>query len=89
MLKRKKEFTTTFNKFKVKILFTEPRNDKINLCDNFATLFSVIQQQYKETILEQWDADATEQAQSIIAGADIPYKQEKLLIYCPHVCRNA
>eukprot|EP00957_Ditylum_brightwellii_P043194 3273030-Ditylum_brightwellii.AAC.1 len=78
----------TFNKFKVKILFTVPKNDEINPRDKFATLFSVVQQQYKDTILEQWDVDALEQVQNIITGADIPYEQEKLSIYYLHVHRN-
>eukprot|EP00957_Ditylum_brightwellii_P068609 5209029-Ditylum_brightwellii.AAC.1 len=84
-----KESNTTFNKFKVKISFTIPREDKIKPQDKFATLFSIIQQQYKDTILEQWNAEVFDQAQSIIASADIPYKQEKLSIYCPHVRRNS
>eukprot|EP00957_Ditylum_brightwellii_P145960 11115247-Ditylum_brightwellii.AAC.1 len=40
-------------------------------------------------LLEQWDAEATEQAQSIISGADLPHDKEKLSVYCPHVQRNA
>eukprot|EP00957_Ditylum_brightwellii_P043209 3274663-Ditylum_brightwellii.AAC.1 len=48
----------------------------------------VIQLQYKDTLLEQWDAEVAEQVQSIIARADIPYEREKLSVYCPHVRRN-
>eukprot|EP00957_Ditylum_brightwellii_P203597 15335365-Ditylum_brightwellii.AAC.1 len=77
-----------FNKFKIKISFTIPKDNKIKPCDKFATLFSIIQQQYKDTLLKQWDAEAAKQAQSIIAKADIPYKREKLSIYCPLVWRN-
>eukprot|EP00957_Ditylum_brightwellii_P169557 12905704-Ditylum_brightwellii.AAC.1 len=57
--------------------------------DKFATLFLVLHQQHKETLLEQWDAEATEQAQNIISGADLPHNKEQLSIYCPHVWRNA
>eukprot|EP00957_Ditylum_brightwellii_P145789 11101268-Ditylum_brightwellii.AAC.1 len=46
---------TTFHKFKIKISLTVPRNDKIKPQDKFATLFSVFQQQHKDTTLEQWD----------------------------------
>eukprot|EP00957_Ditylum_brightwellii_P196422 14965698-Ditylum_brightwellii.AAC.1 len=78
-----------FNKFKVKITFTVPEHDEIRPQDKFATLFSVLKQQHKDTILEQWDADATEQAQSIISGADLPHDKEKLSAYCHHVWQNA
>eukprot|EP00957_Ditylum_brightwellii_P163219 12428407-Ditylum_brightwellii.AAC.1 len=77
-----------FDKFKIKISFTIPKDDKIKPQDKFATLFSVIQEQYKDALLKQWDAEAVEQAQSIITGADVLYEREKLPIYCPHVWRN-
>eukprot|EP00957_Ditylum_brightwellii_P206636 15349318-Ditylum_brightwellii.AAC.1 len=73
----KKKRKITFNKFKVKILFTVPRNDKIKPCDKFATLLAVLQQQYTDTALEQRDADDTNQAQSIISGSDLPHKTGK------------
>eukprot|EP00957_Ditylum_brightwellii_P075534 5741124-Ditylum_brightwellii.AAC.1 len=40
-------------------------------------------------LLEQWDVEATEQAQSIISGADLLHDKEQLSIYCPQVQRNA
>eukprot|EP00957_Ditylum_brightwellii_P194225 14792458-Ditylum_brightwellii.AAC.1 len=86
--KCEKEVKTVFNKFKVKILFTVPEHVEIKPRDKFATLFSVLQQQHKETLLEQRDTEATEQAQSIISGADLQHDNEQLSIYCPHVWRN-
>eukprot|EP00957_Ditylum_brightwellii_P120964 9226369-Ditylum_brightwellii.AAC.1 len=74
----------TINMFKVKICFTVPRKEDITPRDKFAALFSVIQQQYGKTTLEQWDADIPEQVQSIISGTDFPFKKGKLAIYCPH-----
>eukprot|EP00957_Ditylum_brightwellii_P027440 2074455-Ditylum_brightwellii.AAC.1 len=44
---------TNFNKFKVKILFMVPRNDKIKPRNKFAVLLAVIQQQYTDTTLKQ------------------------------------
>eukprot|EP00957_Ditylum_brightwellii_P122193 9318091-Ditylum_brightwellii.AAC.1 len=50
--KQEKVEKTTFNKFKVKILFTVPRNDEIKPHDKFAALLAVIQQQYTNTTLK-------------------------------------
>eukprot|EP00957_Ditylum_brightwellii_P027051 2045507-Ditylum_brightwellii.AAC.1 len=83
--KQEKVEKTTFNKFKVKILFMVPRNDKIKSCDKFAALLIVIQQQYTDTTLKQWDADDTNQAQSIISGIDFPHERENLAVFCSHV----
>eukprot|EP00957_Ditylum_brightwellii_P201108 15324092-Ditylum_brightwellii.AAC.1 len=77
-----------FNKFKIKVSFTALKDDEIKPRYKFATLLPVIQQQYKDTLLKQWDAEAANQAQSIIAGMDIPHKQEKLSVYCPHIWHN-
>eukprot|EP00957_Ditylum_brightwellii_P172755 13151601-Ditylum_brightwellii.AAC.1 len=74
---------------KVKISFTVPEHIEIKPQDKFAILFLVLQQQHKETLLEQWNAEATVQAQSIISGADLLHDKEQLSIYCPHVQRNA
>eukprot|EP00957_Ditylum_brightwellii_P079537 6047609-Ditylum_brightwellii.AAC.2 len=65
-----------------------PRNDKIKPRNKFAVLFAVIQQQYTDTTLEQWDADDTNQAQSIIFCLDLPHEWENLAVFCPHVQRN-
>eukprot|EP00957_Ditylum_brightwellii_P014369 1081449-Ditylum_brightwellii.AAC.1 len=71
--KSEKEAETVFNKFKVKTSFTVLEHNEIKPRDKFATLFSVLQQQHKETFLEQWDAKATEQAQSIISVPYLPH----------------
>eukprot|EP00957_Ditylum_brightwellii_P204118 15337767-Ditylum_brightwellii.AAC.1 len=76
----------TFNKFKIS--FSVPKDDKIKPWDKFAMLFSVLQQQYNDAMLEQWDADDINQVQSIISGSDLPHKREKLAVYCPHIQRN-
>jgi hypothetical protein len=86
--KREKPEKTTFHKFKIKISFTVPRNDEIKPRDKFATLLSIFQQQHKDTTLEQWDVEEINQAQSIIAGADLPHECGKLSVYCPHIRRN-
>eukprot|EP00957_Ditylum_brightwellii_P140107 10675923-Ditylum_brightwellii.AAC.1 len=83
--KQEKAEKTTFNKFKVKILFMVPRNDKIKPCNKFAALLAVIQQQYTNTTLKQWGADDTNQAQSIISGLDLPHERENLPVFCSHV----
>ena len=48
-----KPHKTIFNKFKIKISFTVPREDEIKPRDKFATLFSVFQRQHDDTTLEQ------------------------------------
>ena len=65
-----------------------PRNDEIKPRNKFAALLAVIQQQYTDTTLEQWDADDTNQAQSIISGLDLPHERENLAVFCPHIQRN-
>eukprot|EP00957_Ditylum_brightwellii_P176994 13483091-Ditylum_brightwellii.AAC.1 len=75
----------TFNEFKVKILFMVPRNDKIKPHNKFAALLAVIQQQCTDTTLKQWDADNTNQAQSMISGLDLPHERSNLAVFCPHV----
>ena len=78
----------TFHKFKIKIPFTVPRNNEIKPRDKFAMLLSIFQQQHKDILLEQWDVDEINQAQSIIVGSDLPHECGKLSVYCPHVRRN-
>eukprot|EP00957_Ditylum_brightwellii_P060922 4624267-Ditylum_brightwellii.AAC.1 len=87
-LKLEKGFKTTLNKFKIKISFTVPRNDKIKPRDKFVMLISVFQQKHNDTTLEQWDTDEMNQAQSIVSGSDLPHEQEKLSVYCPHMRWN-
>eukprot|EP00957_Ditylum_brightwellii_P155266 11820234-Ditylum_brightwellii.AAC.1 len=65
-----------------------PRNDEIKPRNKFAALLAVIQQQYTNTTLKQWDADNTNQVQSIISGLHLPHEWEILAIFCPHVQRN-
>eukprot|EP00957_Ditylum_brightwellii_P142438 10852143-Ditylum_brightwellii.AAC.3 len=65
-----------------------PRNDKIKPHDNFAALLTVIQQQYTDTTLKQWEAEDTNQAQSFVSGLDLPHERENLAVFCPHVQKN-
>eukprot|EP00957_Ditylum_brightwellii_P037516 2837453-Ditylum_brightwellii.AAC.1 len=53
---KEKIFKTTINTLKIKITFKVPTNADVKLRDKFATVFSVINRQYQDTALEQWDA---------------------------------
>eukprot|EP00957_Ditylum_brightwellii_P112945 8612500-Ditylum_brightwellii.AAC.1 len=76
------------NNFDKPPLLPVPRNDEIKPRDKFAALLAVIQQQYTDTTLKQWNAHDTNQAQSIISGLDLPHERENLAVFCPYFQRN-
>eukprot|EP00957_Ditylum_brightwellii_P127631 9733232-Ditylum_brightwellii.AAC.1 len=77
---------TTIHKFHVKVAFTVSELEDICPRAKFATLLSLIIQQYLYTILQPWNHE--ERGCVITAGEDLPYEKEQLSIFCPHKQRN-
>eukprot|EP00957_Ditylum_brightwellii_P167341 12739611-Ditylum_brightwellii.AAC.1 len=70
----------------MKVAFTVPEHADICPREKFATLLSIIIQQYLSTILQPWNHK--ERGCIIKAGEDLPHKKEQLNVFCPHARRN-
>eukprot|EP00957_Ditylum_brightwellii_P002797 215117-Ditylum_brightwellii.AAC.1 len=72
--------------YRWRLTFPVPKNEDILPRRKFTTLLSMIGQFWPSTVLNTWSAE--DLLQSLMDGKDLPYLQNDLVLYFPHVKRK-